>query len=505
MEKQVRHFSSYVILMAIASVLLYGILKMGPTTDVVNIAPVVHTGWFESVQAEFVRNLEIPIVGLILQILVILVVSRLCAIILKRWGQPQVIGEMIAGILLGKSVFAFVWPGGFATVFPDSSMPRLYFLSQIGLIFFMFVVGLHLKISELKNRGPAAVLISHVSIFFPFMLGALAAIGLYSSYGPKNFEFSSFALFMGIALSITAFPVLARILEEKRLTHTPLGAMALTCAAVDDVTAWCILAAVVGVVKAGTALTAVAVLGAAVIYILLMFKIVRPFVAKFLRSESSNENLSRGQFKAISLHDAVLFSNVPGVRGAMKSFLFLMTVFVSSTLFASWAEDFELLKSRPRSYEDAGAICEEIARLKFERQFNNSNFQIEVGIAYSDTQRTIGELDIVVFDRSKNTVIQVAEVKCWKDMSGGLHKAQEQRARFLKNLHSQKEIHFQSTSTDQEYEIEQFLDVSVFTTIGQKGTVQAGYDDELEYDLRELHKMTVDMLRCQDRGECVKP
>lgn len=210
-------------------------------------------------------------------------------------------------------------------------------------------------------------------------------------------------------------------------------------------------------------------------------------------------------FQAISLPEFSHFSNLPDMRGSMKAFLFLTTVFVSSTLLASWEEDFELLKNRPRSYQDSGAICEEIARLKFERQFNNSNFQVEVGIAYNDTQRTIGELDIVVFDRSKNAVVHVAEVKCWKDMSGGLHKAQEQRARFLKNLHSQKEIHFQSTSTDQEYAAEQFQDVSVFTTIGQKGTLQAGYDDELEYDLRELHKMTVDMLRCQDRGECAKP
>jgi len=184
----------------------------------------------------------------------------------------------------------------------------------------------------------------------------------------------------------------------------------------------------------------------------------------------------------------------------------LVTLFFVTPVFGSWDEDFQLLKDRPRSYEVAGAICEELARIKFEKQYNNSNYEIEVGIAYGDRQRTIGELDIIVFSRETQSVIHIAEVKCWKDMSAGLEKARDQRLRFLNNVKStQKQISFQSTSRDQTFAVDQFRNVTSFSTIGQKGSVEAGYDAELDYDLRELHHLSMDMIRCQDRSECAKP
>jgi Kef-type K+ transport system membrane component KefB len=325
MTARARHFVSYVVLMSVAAVLLLGILKLGPA-GVSPSAPVAHAGgggWLEAVQAEFLRNLDVPVVGLIVQVLAILVFARACSLILRMMGQPQVIGEMIAGILLGKSVFAHLWPEGFAVVFPEAAMPRLYFLSQIGLIFFMFTVGLHLKISELKERGPAAILISHMSIVVPFLLGTAAALGLYRSYGPANFDFPSFALFMGIALSITAFPVLARIIEEKRLTDTPLGAMALTCAAIDDVTAWCILAAVVGIVKAGTFATAGAVLAASLVYVVAMYKVVAPVVGKLMRPASLKGDFSRGQLGLLFcvLLGSALTAEAIGIHALFGAFL----------------------------------------------------------------------------------------------------------------------------------------------------------------------------------------
>ena len=189
----------------------------------------------------------------------------------------------------------------------------------------------------------------------------------------------------------------------------------------------------------------------------------------------------------------------------MKILIFLSTLFFSFLSLAGWPEDFEELKNRPRSYEDAGAICEELARLKIERNLPNSNYEVVVGIEYGDKQRTIGELDIVIFDRTKNSVVSISEVKCWRDMNGGLKKAKEQRMRFLTNLKSKKQIFFQSTSTEQSFDLYQFQNIARFSTIGPKGAIQSGYDDELDYQLRDLHKFSMEMIRCQDRGHCARP
>ena len=160
-------------------------------------------------------------------------------------GQPAVIGEIAAGVLLGPSLLGWIAPGPSAFLFPDASMPILQLLSQIGVLLFMFVVGLQLEPSHLRGRAQTAIAVSHFSIVIPFVLGVMLSLALYSRYAPPAVPFYAFALFCGVAMSITAFPVLARILEERRLTHTPLGATAITCAAVDDVTAWSILAFVV--------------------------------------------------------------------------------------------------------------------------------------------------------------------------------------------------------------------------------------------------------------------
>ena len=138
-------------------------------------------------------------------------------------------------------------------LFPESSLPRLFFLANIGLLLFMFTIGLELDLKSLASRAKSAVLISHMSIIVPFVLGAGLALLLFADFAPHQHGFLSFALFMGVSMSITAFPVLARIIQENNLTRTTLGAAAITCAAVDDVTAWCILAVVVGVVQSGSA------------------------------------------------------------------------------------------------------------------------------------------------------------------------------------------------------------------------------------------------------------
>ncbi len=188
---------------------------------------------------------------LLIQIIVILVAARLIGALVRRIGQPQVVGEMLAGIALGPSVLGAQAPSVSALLFPAGSLGFLNTLSQIGLLVFMFLVGLELDPKVVRERGRSALVISHASIVAPFLLGATLAIVLYPALaGSSHVTFTGFALFMGAAMSVTAFPVLARILAERRLIRTPIGAVAIACAAIDDVTAWCILAAVVVIARA---------------------------------------------------------------------------------------------------------------------------------------------------------------------------------------------------------------------------------------------------------------
>jgi Kef-type K+ transport system membrane component KefB len=192
---------------------------------------------------------------LLLQIIVILLAARVVGVLVRRLGQPQVVGEMLAGIALGPSLLGAYAPWVTARLFPAASLGFLNALSQVGLLVFMFLVGLELDPKMVRERGRAAVVISHASIVAPFLLGAILAILLYPTLAGQRVTFTGFALFMGAAMSVTAFPVLARILRERQLVRTPIGAVAIACAAIDDVTAWCILAVVVVIVRAtsGTA------------------------------------------------------------------------------------------------------------------------------------------------------------------------------------------------------------------------------------------------------------
>lgn len=188
---------------------------------------------------------------LLVQIAVILFTARAIGWLFRRIQQPQVMGEMVAGILLGPSLLGWLAPGVSASLFPPESLGALHALSQIGLLLFMFLVGLELDPALLRGRGRVALTTSHASIVLPFLLGAMLALYLYPRYSDASVPFAQFALFMGAAMSITAFPVLARILNERNLLSTKVGAVTIACAAVDDVTAWCILAGVVALVRTG--------------------------------------------------------------------------------------------------------------------------------------------------------------------------------------------------------------------------------------------------------------
>ncbi|HZS10035.1 MAG TPA: cation:proton antiporter [Blastocatellia bacterium] len=220
---------------------------------------------------------------LIAQIAVILIVARLVGWLFRRLQQPRVIGEMVAGILLGPSLLGWVAPGISAALFPPESLGHLSSLSQTGLLLFMFLIGLELDLKQLRELGRAALITSQASIIAPFILGLLLAFYLYPRLSDRSVSFTGFALFMGAAMSITAFPVLARILTERDLLRTRVGSLAITCAAVNDVTAWCILAGIIVVVRAsGLPLPLWLIVAGLGAFILVMLFVVRRALRKLV-------------------------------------------------------------------------------------------------------------------------------------------------------------------------------------------------------------------------------
>lgn len=218
---------------------------------------------------------------LAIQICVILIASHVVSRLLRAFSQPRVVGEMVAGILLGPSLLGWVAPGLFSTIFPPESLGALHSLSQVGLLLFMFLVGLELDTKKLRRLGHVAVVISHSSIIVPFVLGALLAFHLHDRVVDGSVPYTGFVLFMGAAMSVTAFPVLARILTEQNLLGTRLGALTITCAAVDDVTAWCILAGIIGIVRAeANHLTLWQMLAGLAAYFAFMLLVLRPVVKR---------------------------------------------------------------------------------------------------------------------------------------------------------------------------------------------------------------------------------
>jgi K+:H+ antiporter len=217
----------------------------------------------------------------LLALTAVLITGRLLGLVFRYVGQPPVIGEVVGGILLGPSFLGWLWPAAAEVILPGSVAPFLAVIAQLGVILYMFLVGLELNASILRRHAHSAVAISHASIVAPFLLGALLALYLYPRLSSSDVAFTNFALFLGVAMAITAFPVLARILSDRGLHKTPLGVIALSCAAVDDVTAWCLLAFVVGIAQAQVG-DALLVLGFTVTYIAFVFVIVRPLAARFV-------------------------------------------------------------------------------------------------------------------------------------------------------------------------------------------------------------------------------
>ncbi len=292
--KKYRNLIFYVLTIGGFSLLIYFILVSGKVMEIGNMGQkvkAVNASDLDLFKETIKENFNHPLAILLLQIITIIITARVFGYFCQKIGQPTVIGEILAGVFLGPSLIGTIFPGFSAFLFPAASLGNLQFLSQIGLILFMFVVGMELDLSVLKKKANDAILISHASIIIPFSLGLFLAYFIYTDFAPKGINFLSFALFIGIAMSITAFPVLARIVQERQLAKTKLGAIVITCAAADDITAWCILAAVIAVVKAGTMVSALYTIVFAVLYVVFMLIVIRPFLRRLGDIYSNDESL----------------------------------------------------------------------------------------------------------------------------------------------------------------------------------------------------------------------
>ncbi|MCZ0987168.1 cation:proton antiporter [Streptomyces diastatochromogenes] len=221
-----------------------------------------------------------PVPDLLIAVPVVIAACRAGAGLFRRLGQPPVIGEITLGILLGPSLLGWLSPSLQHWLFPPAVLPYIGALGNLGLLAFMFLVGLELDLSALRGHSRSAVAVSQASIALPLTLGSLLALGMYGTFAPEGVGRLPFVLFIAVSMSITAFPVLARILTDRGMYTTRLGSLAMACAAVDDVTAWCLLAVVAAVGASGSLQDAALTALWSVVFLAAMLWIVRPLLTK---------------------------------------------------------------------------------------------------------------------------------------------------------------------------------------------------------------------------------
>lgn len=283
--KRIKNLLFYIGIVGGCSALVYVVLGLGSELKHGKLKPLSYAGkgqWSGFVES-IKDNLHQPLALLLIQIITILIMARVFGWICKRIGQPTVIGEVIAGIILGPSFLGTYLPDVSGALFPAKSLPNLNSVSQVGLVVFMFIVGMELDLGSLRKKAVDMLIISHASIVIPFVSGMTLAYFIYNEFAPTGIPFSSFGLFMGIAMSVTALPVLARIVQEKGMSKTKMGMMAISCAAADDITAWCLLSAVIAIVKAGSFTSSLFTIALSVTYVIIMVKLVQPLLKRISR------------------------------------------------------------------------------------------------------------------------------------------------------------------------------------------------------------------------------
>jgi Kef-type K+ transport system membrane component KefB len=248
----------------------------------------------------------------------VIITGQLLAKLFAYLRQPPVVGEVVAGIPLGSSLLG---PELSGWILPPAVAPCLGLIAQLGVILYMFLVGLELNVSLLTHRVHTTVATSHASILVPFLLGTLWAVALYPRLSNRDVPFTSFALFMGVAKSITAFPVLARILTDRGMTRTELGVVALGCAAIDDVTAWCLLAFIVGIARAQVG-AGLLVTAGALGYLAGMLLIARPLLRR-VAARWTTEPLPRSTVAVVfvALLLSALTTEAIGIHAIFGAFL----------------------------------------------------------------------------------------------------------------------------------------------------------------------------------------
>lgn len=329
-----RTFVLYIVLVVFVIAPIFGVLQWGSGLPLPAGATPMHTdaaaanassaSGLAVMASGLSQNLKHPLSHLFLQLLVIIAASRVVGRIFVRLGQPSVVGEMAAGILLGPSLFGLLSPSAFEFVFPESSIGALRLFAQIGVCLFMFAVGMELNIEHVRNKAHSAVVVSHASIVFPFLLGVTLAYFLFTHLAAPGATFTAFALFLGISMSITAFPVLARILQQRGLSKTSLGSTAITCAAVDDVTAWSILAFVVAIARATSLAGAGLNLMLVLLFVGLMVWVVKPLLPRIVGTAGFGEDApSRGTLAVVVclVVASALCTEVIGIHALFGAFL----------------------------------------------------------------------------------------------------------------------------------------------------------------------------------------
>ena len=316
MQRAKKNYLIYAVMLLLFGVLIYMAIEEGDrfSHHAVASSTVAEDTPFTMFCQFVTDNLHHPLSILLIQIIAVLLMVRLFGFLFKHIGQPGVIGEIVAGIVLGPSVLGYFFPDVFHALFPPESLTNLELLSLVGLVLFMFVIGMELDFSVLKNKINETLVISHAGILVPFFLGIVASYWIYEEYAAAQTAFLPFALFIGISMSITAFPVLARIIQERNMTKTSLGTLAIASAANDDVTAWCLLAVVIAIAKAGTFASALYAIGLTALYIIIMFMVVRPFLKK-VGEVYANQEVINKTFVALILLILIISSTLTEIIG----------------------------------------------------------------------------------------------------------------------------------------------------------------------------------------------
>lgn len=259
----------------------------------------------------------------LLSLLLVILVSRALGALFRHFQQPPVIGEVLAGLALGPSLLGRLAPQARAFLLPSEIAPQLGLLSQLGILLFMFLIGLELDLTLLRKHSRRTLAISHASMVVPFLAGATLSLWLYPVLSSREVGFTAFSLFFAVSMSVTAFPVLARILGDRGMQRSDLGVIALGCAAVDDVTAWCVLALIIGIVRADSG-GAVLTLLFTIAYVLAMLRVLRPIVRRLTESERLRSRSSQGVTAAalVGLFASALVTEAIGVHALFGAFLF---------------------------------------------------------------------------------------------------------------------------------------------------------------------------------------